>query len=99
MGSAWRSTKPLLHLWSDQHNLTRRVLAITDQTDHRLALVVERFGRNKPDRLEFLRMEFAKSSRDLSGEEACARLARILSEQSSSCGLALRRVGGAVCAW
>ena len=61
--------------------MTRRVLAITDQTDHRLALVVERFGRNKPDRLEFLRMEFTKSSRDLSREQACARLARILSEQ------------------
>jgi len=60
--------KPLLHLWSDQHNLTRRVLAITDQTGHRLALTVERFGRNKPDRLEFLRMEFERSSRDISRE-------------------------------
>jgi hypothetical protein len=73
--------KPLLHLWSDQHNLTRRVLAITDQTGHRLALTVERFGRNKPDRLEFLRMEFERSSRDISREEACALLARILTEQ------------------
>ena len=73
--------KPLLHLWSDQYNLTRRVLAITDQTGQRLALTVERFGRNKPDRLEFLRMEFERSSRDISREEACALLARILTEQ------------------
>lgn len=36
--------EPLLRRWSDQHNLTRRVLAITDQTDQRLALAVERFG-------------------------------------------------------
>jgi hypothetical protein len=57
------------------------VLAITEQTDHRLALAVEHFGRNKPDRLEFPRVEFAKSSRDLSREENCAWLARILREQ------------------
>lgn len=30
--------KPLLHLWSQQFNLTRRVLAITDHSEHRLAL-------------------------------------------------------------
>jgi hypothetical protein len=30
--------KPLLHLWSEQFNLTRRVLAITDHSEHRLAL-------------------------------------------------------------
>jgi hypothetical protein len=36
--------KPLLHLWSEQHNLTRRVLAITDHSDQCLALAVERFA-------------------------------------------------------
>jgi hypothetical protein len=48
-GFSWEirgaSAKPLLHLWSEQHNLTRRVLAITDHSDQRLALAVERFGR------------------------------------------------------
>jgi hypothetical protein len=29
--------KPLLHLWSENHNLTRRVLAITDHSELRLA--------------------------------------------------------------
>jgi len=29
------ATKPLLHLWSARHNLTRRVLAITDHTEER----------------------------------------------------------------
>ena len=48
--------KPLLHLWSEAYHLTRRVLAITDQSEHRLALAVERFGRLKPDRLEFVRI-------------------------------------------
>ena len=49
--------KPLLRLWSEQHNLTRQVLAIADHSDERLALAVERFGRLKPGRLEFVRVE------------------------------------------
>jgi hypothetical protein len=73
--------KPLLHLWSEQHNLTRRVLAITDHSDQGLALAVERFGRTRPGRLEFLRLEFDHSAHDLSREQSCARLGRILSDQ------------------
>jgi hypothetical protein len=84
-GLSWEvrgaADKPLLHLWSEQCNLTRRVLAITDHSEQRLALAVERFGRHKPDRLEFVRVEFDRSARDLSREEFCARLRRILSEQ------------------
>src|SRR5260370_63777 len=41
-GMSWEvrgaGDKPLLHLWSDQFNLTRRVLAITDHSEHRLPL-------------------------------------------------------------
>jgi len=72
--------KPLLRLWSEQHNLTRRVLAIADHSEQRLALTVERFGRLKPGRLEFVRLQFTRSTRDISREEFCARLTRILSE-------------------
>ena len=37
--------KPLLHLWSDPHSLTRRVLAITDQmAPVRLLGMTERHG-------------------------------------------------------
>lgn len=50
--------KPLLHLWAENCNVTRRVLAIADQSDARLALAVERFGRVKPERLEMVRLEF-----------------------------------------
>jgi hypothetical protein len=73
--------RPLLHLWSDNYNVTRRVLAITDDSDQRLALAVESFGRKKPERLEFIHVEFVRSARDLSREEFCARLQRILAEQ------------------
>ena len=84
-GLSWEvrgaTAKPLLHLWSENYNLTRRVLAITDHSDQRLSLAVERFGRSKPDRLEFIRLEFERDARDLSREAFCAFLGRLLAEQ------------------
>ncbi len=84
-GLSWEvrgaAEKPLLHLWSENYNLTRRVLAITDHSDQRLALAVERFGRSKPDRLEFIRLEYERAQRDLSREAFCDSLRRILAEQ------------------
>src|SRR5579863_4140757 len=55
------SEKPLLHLWSENCNVTRRVVAITNNAGDRLALAVERFGRVKPERMEIVRLEFARS--------------------------------------
>lgn len=72
--------KPLLHLWSENYNLTRRVLAITEQSDERLALAVERFGRNKPDRLEFVRLDVERSARELSRNAFCSALRSRLPE-------------------
>jgi hypothetical protein len=84
-GMSWEvrgsSEKPLLHLWSEQFHLTRRVLAITDHSDQRLALAVERFGRSKPDKLEFVRREFERGAREVSREEFRDRLAHLLAEQ------------------
>jgi hypothetical protein len=84
-GMSWEvrgnGEKPLLHLWSDQFNLTRRVLAIIDRSEERLALAVERFGRAKPDRLEFIRREFERGARELSREEFRDRLTHLLAEQ------------------
>jgi hypothetical protein len=73
--------KPLLHIWSEQYNLTRRVVAITDHSDARLVLAVERFGRSRPDRLEFVRIDFERSSRELSRAEFCERLKGLLASQ------------------
>jgi hypothetical protein len=84
-GMSWEvrgsAEKPLLHLWSEQFNLTRRVLAITDHSENRLALAVERFGRAKPDRLEFIRREFERDAHELSRQEFRDRLANVLAEQ------------------
>ena len=73
--------KPLLHLWSEQCNLTRRILAITSQSAERLALAVECFGRPKPGRLEFVRMSFERSTRQVSREEFRSHFSRVLAEQ------------------
>jgi hypothetical protein len=73
------SDKPLLHLWSENHNLRRRVLAITDHSEEWLALAVECFGRIKPDRLEFLRTEFERSQAELSREVFAQVIGRICS--------------------
>ena len=75
------SEKPLLHLWSQRFNLTRRVLAITDHSEQRLVLAVERFGRAKRERLEFVRREFERGARQLSREEFREQLRKLLAEQ------------------
>jgi hypothetical protein len=84
-GLSWEvrgaSGQPLLHLWSGQHNLTRRVLAITDHSEQRLVLAVECFGRTRPDRLEFVRTDLDHAARDLCREEFCRRLGRILAQR------------------
>jgi hypothetical protein len=75
------SEKPLLHLWSENCNLTRRVVAITGNSQDRLSLAVERFGRVKPERMEIVRLEYAPGPRDLSREGYREQLRRILAEQ------------------
>jgi len=73
--------KPLLHLWSETCNVTRRVLAITDQSDGRVLLAVECFGRTKPQRLEIIRLSYERDAKGLSREEFCEQLRRILAER------------------
>ena len=75
------SERPLLHLWSENCNLTRRVVAITDQSAERMALAVERFGKAQPQRLDLVRLDFQRSEKKISREDFCEQLRRILAEQ------------------
>lgn len=75
------AAKPLLHLWAENCNLTRRVVAITDQSEDRMALAVERFGRAQPQRMDLVRLEFQRSAKEISREGFCEQLRRILAEQ------------------
>jgi len=72
--------RPLLHLWAENCNVTRRVVAITDQSEERLLLAVERFGRIEPARMEIVRLDFRRSAKQISREDFCEQLRRILAE-------------------
>ena len=84
-GLSWEvrgaAEKPLLHMWSAEYNLTRRVLAIIDHSEQCLALAVERFGSSKPGRLEFVRVNFDRPAHQITRHAFCEQLRRILAEQ------------------
>jgi hypothetical protein len=72
---------PLVHLWSDERNLTRRVLRVRENADDHIVLEVQRFGRAKPGRLEFLRTDSPRPAGRITREQFRARFARILAEK------------------
>jgi len=57
----------VLHLWSAESTLVRRVVGIDSDASGGLALKVTRFGRARPARLEFLSCE-REPHRDRCGE-------------------------------
>jgi hypothetical protein len=71
----------LIHLWSDEKNLTRRVARVKEQTEDRIVLEVQRFGRAKPGRLEFLRTDSLRPQGRITREQFRARFDRILAER------------------
>lgn len=72
---------PLVHLWSDQRNLARRVLRVRERSEDHVILEVQRFGRSKPGRLEFLRADSRRSPGRITREQFRSRLYRILAER------------------
>ena len=74
-------SSPLVHLWSGECNLTRRVLRVKEQSAARVILEVQRFGRTKPAKLEFLRTDSSRSSGRITREQFRTRLRRVLAEQ------------------
>jgi hypothetical protein len=71
----------LVHLWSDQRNLTRRILRVKEQSPERLVLEVQRFGRPRPTRLEFLRTDSPRTAGRVTREQFRARFRRFLAER------------------
>jgi hypothetical protein len=71
---------PLVHLWSDEKNLTRRVIRLKEQTADRIVLEVHRLGKSKPGRLEFLRTDSPRPAGRITREQFRARFDRILAE-------------------
>ncbi len=71
----------LLHLWSGERSVTRRVLRVREQSEGRIVLEVQRFGRARPSRIEFRRTDSPRSAGRITREQFRARFQRILSEK------------------
>lgn len=71
----------LIHLWSSERNLTRRVLRLRDRSADRVVLEVQRFGRSKPGSLEFLLVDSQRPKSRVTREEFRARFRRFLAER------------------
>ncbi|HEY6467993.1 MAG TPA: hypothetical protein VIY69_18480 [Candidatus Acidoferrales bacterium] len=69
---------PLLHLWSDQRNLTRRLLNVKEQSPFRIVLEVQRFGHTKPSRFELVRPDAPRVPIRVAREKFRLALRRIL---------------------
>ena len=71
----------VLHLWTQESTLVCSVIAIDANEDDRLALQVKRFGRNRPDQLEFVCREREPETGHLRREKFRARLSEMLAQQ------------------
>ena len=76
-----RGKTPLVHLWSAERNLTRRILRVREASQDRIVLEVHRFGRAKPGRLEFLRTDSPRPAGRVTREQFRARFQRFLAER------------------
>lgn len=70
----------LLHLWSAQQSLVRRVLRVAEESADRVVLEVNRFGFSKPAHLEFLASSAQRDPRRVEREQFSSRLRRILTD-------------------
>ena len=71
----------LVHLWSSERNLTRRILRVKQQSPERIVLEVQRFGRANPGRLEFVRVDSPRPEGRTTREEFRERFRRFLAER------------------
>jgi hypothetical protein len=75
------STGTLIHLWSGERNLVRRILRVAERSGGRLVLEVQRFGRAKPGTLEFLAATHERPARRAGRARFLARFRQMLAEQ------------------
>lgn len=71
----------LIHLWSPDSSLVRRILRISSCESDHIQLEVQRFGPGKPVKLEFLRSARPRTALRISREQFKARFARMIAER------------------
>jgi hypothetical protein len=70
----------LLHLWSAQQSLVRRVLRVAEESRERVVLEVSRFGFSRSAQLEFATGGAPREPRRVGREQFSSRLRRILTD-------------------
>ena len=70
----------LLHLWSSQQSLVRRVVRVADESRDRVVLEVSRLGYSKNARLEFVADAAPRETRRVEREQFSGRLRRMLTD-------------------
>jgi hypothetical protein len=70
----------LLHLWSAQQTLVRRVLRVAEESRDRVVLEVSRLGYSRHAQLEFLAGGVPRETRRVEREQFSTRLRRILTD-------------------
>ena len=76
-----RGKQALIHLWSAETNLVRTIQRIAATESGRIELEVQRFGKAKPARLDFLQNATPRAAARISREQFRARFGRMLAEQ------------------
>jgi hypothetical protein len=70
----------LLHLWSSQQTLVRRVLRVAEESGDRVVLEVSRLGYSRHAELEFVAVGARRETRRVEREQFSSRLRRILTD-------------------
>ena len=70
----------LLHLWSSQQTLVRRVLRVAEESGGRVVLEVSRLGYSRHAELEFVAVGARRETRRVEREQFSSRLRRILTD-------------------
>ena len=76
-----RGKHTLIHLWSSEASLVRRVLRVSACDPGRVQIEVKKFGAKRPGRLEFLAARRQRSPARVGREQFKERFERMLAEQ------------------
>lgn len=71
----------LIHLWSPETSLVRRIMRVASCGPNHIQLEVQKFGPGKPAKLEFLGATHARTALRISREQFKIRFARMLAER------------------
>src|SRR5258708_24548393 len=76
-----QGNEALLHLWSAQQNLVRRVVRVAEQSRERVVVEVARFGHARHTRLEFVAPGPGRDARRVDRGQFSGRLRQILTDR------------------